>query len=123
MGAGLGLRHVVCGIDEVVLQRRRHQRAWAVQVVGAGGGHREHLADTSDVGEQDAGFLEVLHDLLERDGGATERAEVHVGVDHGSLGLHGAVVARRVAAAEHLQRQSQGCIADRCVLRGAADSA
>ena len=122
MPAGV-LRHVVGGVDEVVLQRRRHPRAGAVQVVGAGGGHREHLADASDGGEQDAGLLEILHDLLERDGGAAERADVYVGVDHGGLGLHGAVVARRIPASKHVQRQPRRCVAERRVRRGAADGA
>ena len=63
------------------------------------------LADAVHVGEQDAGRLEVLDNLVERDGRSAERPEVDVRVEDGGLGLHGPVVAGRVSHPEGVQRQ------------------
>ena len=99
------LHNHVRGVDEIILQRRRHRGAGTVEIVGAGGRRRQHLADAVHVGEQDGGRLEVLDNLVERDGRSAERPEVDVRVDDGGLELHGSVVAGRVSHPEGVQRQ------------------
>ncbi len=44
----------VGGIDEVILQRRCHRRAGALQVIDAGRRWWKHLTNAIDIGEQRA---------------------------------------------------------------------
>ena len=92
-------------VGEVVLEGGEDGGSRAVEVVGAGRVHREHLADAVDVHEADARLAQVAHDLVEGYGGAAEGAEVEVRVDDGGLGLGGAVVADRI---ERWQERGQG---------------
>ena len=95
-------------VAELQEQIKRHELVYdMLDGQKTGRRSRQHLADPVDVGEQDAGRFEVTQDLLERDGGSAERPEVDVCVDDRGVGLHGPVVAGRVARPEGVQRQSR----------------
>ena len=99
----------VHGVHEIVLHRRTNQRADAVEVVRAVRIHRQHLPDSVHVGKPNAGVLEVLHHLVERESRTAKRAKVQVAVDDRRVRLAGAVVAGSALTLKRIECQRRCC--------------